>query len=323
MTFQTIVHTSVRATRAGLRAGAPVAGWAVKRAVGTDAWPDIEVPPAGRPVELPGRGRTQVIDIPGPSPDAPVVLLLHGIFTNGPLTWFSVLGALAQHYRVITFDQRWHGRGIASPAFNLDDCADDAMAVLDVLGIDTAVAVGYSMGGATAQVLWRRHAARVDGLVLCSTAARWEGNLGERFFYSLLAGVNRPLAGPAAQRVAAHREQRPEVGGDRCDLRSWALAELRNTSPWSLPVVLGALGDFDATGWIAEIDVPHAVVITGNDKAIPTPRQRTLAELLPDPLVLEAPGGHTSLVFDLANWRPLFLEAVSSVARQLPARDVL
>lgn len=329
MTFQTMARTGVRATRAGLRVSAPVAGWTVRRVVGAERWPELQVPPAGRMVELPGRGATQVIDIPGPSADAPVVLLLHGIFTSGPLTWFSVLAELAQHYRVITFDQRWHGRGIASEEFSIEDCADDAVAVLDMVGVESAVVVGYSMGGATAQVLWRRHPDRVAGLVLCSTAAKWEGHLGEKVFYSVLAGVNRTLSVRAAERVAERRVSLPEVAGEFVDeepahretsLRRWALSELRNTSPWSLPVVLGVLGDFDTTAWIGEVDVPHAMVVTARDRAIPTARQRALAELLPDPLVLESPGGHTSLVFDLANWRPLFLEAVAAVTDPRPTR---
>ena len=73
---------------------------------------------------------------------------MHGIATTGPLTWFSVLDDLRQRYRVVTFDQRWHGRGIRSEEFTLDDCADDAVAVLDALGIERAIVVGYSMGGA-------------------------------------------------------------------------------------------------------------------------------------------------------------------------------
>ena len=42
----------------------------------------------------------------------------------------------AARYRVVTFDQRWHGQGIRSPAFSLADCADDVAAVADVLGLD-------------------------------------------------------------------------------------------------------------------------------------------------------------------------------------------
>lgn len=323
MTFATVARSAMRAGRSGLRASGPALRWGLSKALGADEWPELAVPPPARPVRLPGRGTTYVIDIPGPRPDAPTVLLLHGIFTSGGLTWFSVMEELARDYRVVTFDQRWHGRGILSEGFTLDDCADDAAALLDVLEVPQVIVAGYSMGGATAQVFVRRHPERVAGLVLCSTAPRWEGHLGERVFYAFLAAINRGLAGTAYAKVLEHRARRPDLVRHVSDVREWALAELRHTSPWAIPTVMGELGGFDATGWLGEVTVPTAVVITARDHAIPTARQRHLAALLPDPHVFEAPGGHTSLVFDLHNWRPLFLEAVAVVAGERSARDVL
>ncbi len=62
-----------------------------------------------------------------------------------------------ERYRVVTLDQRWHGRGIQSEEFSLHDCADDAAALLDVLGIEQAIVVGFSMGSIVAQRVWRQH----------------------------------------------------------------------------------------------------------------------------------------------------------------------
>src|SRR5262245_8501907 len=90
-------------------------------------------------VHLPGRGRTAVVDTGAPpssdgSAERPTLILLHALACTGLLTWYPSLGALSQRYRVITFDQRWHGQGIRSPHFTLEDCADDAVAVADALG---------------------------------------------------------------------------------------------------------------------------------------------------------------------------------------------
>ena len=107
-------------------------------ALGRRLMPEVpaDTVPAGRTVRLPGRGSTFVVDVPGPTPDAPVVVLLHGLACTAYLNWFPVLGALGDRYRVVAFDQRWHGRGIVSERFRIEDCADDAVAVLDALGID-------------------------------------------------------------------------------------------------------------------------------------------------------------------------------------------
>ena len=40
-----------------------------------------------RTVDLPGRGSTFACDLPGPSPDAPTVVMLHGLSATGALNW--------------------------------------------------------------------------------------------------------------------------------------------------------------------------------------------------------------------------------------------
>ena len=72
---------------------------------------------------------------------------------------------------MVAIDHRGHGRGIRSRRrFHLSDCADDAAALVAELGLDRVIAVGYSMGGPIAQLLWRRHREVVGGLVLCATS---------------------------------------------------------------------------------------------------------------------------------------------------------
>ena len=73
--------------------------------------------------------------------------------------------------------------------FRLEDCADDVIAVADALRIDTIVPVGYSMGGSIAQLIWRRHRDRVDGLVLCATAPYFAGRRPERLSFVGLTGL--------------------------------------------------------------------------------------------------------------------------------------
>lgn len=327
MTFEAIGHHASRAGKATGRVtgkAAVQAGRAGRiafahglRKLADGATPDVPVPPAAREIDLPGRGTTHVLDLPGPTPDAPVLLLMHAIAVTGPLSWFTVVDDLRKRYRVVTFDQRWHGRGIRSAEFRLDDCADDAVAVLDALGVERAVVVGYSMGGAVAQTLWRRHPERVAGLVLCSTSARWEGHLGERVFFRMLGLASEGLITVAADKVAAHADGIPAPSDEVAEagLRAWCMSELRATSLWSLPVVMAELGKFDATSWIGEISVPTGVLVTSSDKAVPTARQLLLAESIPGAIMRYAPGGHTSLVFDLEHWKPVFLDLVDDVVR--------
>ncbi len=146
--------------------------------------------PPGRAVHLPGRGTTWVHEQAGP-PGAPTLVLLHGWTATGGLNWCACFEPLAEHFRVVSVDHRGHGRGIRSRRrFRLEDCADDAVAVADALGIDTFIPVGYSMGGPIAQLVWRRHPDRVDGLVLSATSRNFRGRPVERAFFPVLMGLS-------------------------------------------------------------------------------------------------------------------------------------
>lgn len=283
--------------------------------------PQIEVVPEGRVLDLPGRGRTFVVDVPGPGPDAPTVVLLHALGCTAYLSWAATLGELSQRYRVVTFDQRWHGRGIRSPRFRFADCADDAVAVLDELGIDRAVVVGYSMGGSVAQLLWKQHPERVAGLVLCSTARNFRGARREKLFFPFLTGAMHPVSTYALARVERLAETLPELPQvDTSDPVAWGTVEFRSTSAWSFPEVVGELGRFNSAAWIGDVDVPTAVVVTARDHTIPARRQRRLADTIPDATTFEAPGGHASLFLDASRWIPVFLEALDDVTARLPAK---
>ena len=310
-------------TRTALSAALVPAAWAVKKAASAGARrvlpePTLAVTPQGRLLDLPGRGRTFVIDVPGPTPTAPTVVLLHALGCTAYLSWAMALGELSQKYRVITLDQRWHGRGIRSQRFRFADCADDVAAVMDEMGVERAVIAGYSMGGAIAQLMWRRHPERVAGLVLCSTARNYRGATRERFFFPVLTAAMHPLSRLALTRVERMAATLPELPSlEIADPAAWGKAEFRSTSAWSMPEVLGELGRFNSAAWIEGVDVPTAVVVTLADHTIPERRQRRLAACIEGATVHEAPGGHASIVLGSTNWLPVFVEAVADVVGRL------
>ena len=300
-----VASTSADALRSGVGAG-------LKQIM--PSAPAVDAVPEGRIVELPGRGRTFVVDVPGPSPTAPTIVLLHALGCTSYLSWVATFSELSQHYRVVTFDQRWHGRGIRSSRFRFVDCADDVVAVMDALGIEQAVVAGYSMGGAVAQLTWQRHRRRVSGLVLCSTARNFRGKKGERLFFPLMTAAMHPLASFALSHVDRLAQTLPELPSvEVANPTAWSKVEFRSTSAWSLPEALGELGRFDSAAWIGGVDVPTAVVVTGKDHIIPSRRQRKLADSIPGAQVFTARGGHAAIVLGATGWVPVFLEAVQNV----------
>jgi len=79
-------------------------------------------------------------------------------------------------------------------------------------------------------------------------------------------------------------------------------------------------GRFDSRPWLGEIDVPTAVVVTARDGAIPAARQHAMAAAIPGAVVVDAPGGHTSIALDHTRWVPLLLVDIASVTERVSRR---
>lgn len=86
-------------------------------------------------------------------------------------TWKYVTAPLAKTYRTIAIDQRGWGESDAPiRGYSLADHADDAIGVIDALGLRRYVLVGHSMGGKVAQLLASRRPKGLVGLVLVSSS---------------------------------------------------------------------------------------------------------------------------------------------------------
>lgn len=272
--------------------------------------------PEGRAVELAGRGTTFVRELAGP-PGAPALVLLHGWTATGGLNWCASFGPLAEHFRVISIDHRGHGRGIRSRRrFRLEDCADDAVALADVLGLDTFIPVGYSMGGPIAQLVWRRHPDRVDGLVLSSTSRNFRGRPVERAFFPLLQGLSAAArVTPGSWRTAMGQR----MIGRRMDddpFGRWARSEIARNDPRMILEAGQAIGSFSSHDWIGEVDVPTAVVVTVEDSVVPPRRQHKLADAIDGSTVHLVVGDHGAAVVSPRSYVPHLVDAARSVARR-------
>lgn len=281
--------------------------------------PYVQIPD-GEMVELPGRGgSTYVTDTPGPDPAAPTVVLLHAVGCTGLLTWFPAIESLSRRFRVVTLDQRWHGRGIHDGDFSLADCADDVAALVEVLGLDEVIVAGYSMGSIIAQRVWRQHPEIVAGLVLCATSDRLRSSIAERTFHQGLEATMLATRGLSRSRTTARAARTAGRAIDRAleiaplDIHDWAVEEFRSTSPWAVGQAVAALGRHHSRPWLGRIDVPTAVVVTLRDKVLPTRNQIALARRIPGATIHDVDAGHAACVMQSERFVPALLEAVTTV----------
>lgn len=107
----------------------------------------------------------------------PALLLMHGIGGSSK-SWEEQYRAFAGSHRVIGWDAPGFGGSEPAPEATGDCWADQAMGLLDRLGVGTAVLLGHSMGGIIAPRVASRHPDRIAKLVLSGTRAGFVGGFG-------------------------------------------------------------------------------------------------------------------------------------------------
>ena len=274
--------------------------------------PPIELPPA-RTVHVRGRGEMFLRDTGG---DGRTVMLLHGWIATADLNWAAAYDDLAAAgYRVLAIDHRGHGRGLRPLVpFTLADCAADAAGVLETLELAPATVVGYSMGGAIAQLLARNHPALVSGLVLSGTAQHWQDSETRRIWRAMGAfGLSLSLAPRATWRRGFRRLGIPES-----QRTVWLQSELMRHSARDIAEAGRELSRFDSRPWAGSIRTPTAVVITTRDEAVAPRKQRELAAAF-KASVFEAPIRHLDVATRPERFNPAVLAAIAAVSAE---RDV-
>lgn len=273
--------------------------------------------PIGRRVELPRRGTTFVRVVEGP-PGAPTVVLLHGWLASAGLNWFTAFDSLRGRYTVVAPDLRGHGRGLRNGRrFTLAACADDVAALLEHEGTGPVIAVGYSLGGPVAQLLWRRHPELVDGLVLCATSHYLMPGMREQMIFGtfMLAAAGSTRLGMLAAKGPARHLQRvwpaPAEVTRPDTMRAWARAEMRRHDYRHVLEAGVAMSNYHAR-WIDQIDVPTAVVVTTKDRAVNPLAQLRMAMKIPGASVHRIDDGH--VVCAKRSFGPALRRAVDDVA---------
>ena len=271
--------------------------------------PPVELPP-GRVVHVPGRGELFVRDSGG---DGPPVLLLHGWTASADLNWFAQYQALAaEGLRVVALDHRGHGRGLRTYVdFRLEDCADDAVALLEHLGTGPAVAVGYSMGGPIALLAARRRPEAVSAVVLCATSSNWRSPRIRVLWWSM--AWFRLWLGLAPYEI--WRGGLRLVGLPDSAETTWMASELVRGSSRDIAEAGRELGRFDARPWLGEIRQPAAVVVTTQDRSVPPRWQRALANGL-GARVFESPGDHFAAGAEPEGFNAALLAALEHLRTQ-------
>ncbi|HEY2637353.1 MAG TPA: alpha/beta fold hydrolase, partial [Solirubrobacteraceae bacterium] len=199
---------------------------------------------------------------------------------------------LASFARVILFDKR--GMGLSdrdAGAYTLENTVDDALAVLDAVGVRRAVVFGVSEGGSAATMLAAQHPERVSAMVQFGTYAR------------LARAPDHPdgVPVPSLRRLHAGMLERwgdsatidlwaPSAAGDP-EVRDWWGRMLRSGGS---PATLRALGvmyeELDVRPLLAGVTVPTLVLYRAGDRIVRPRLSQLVAEGIPGARAVELPG---------------------------------
>ncbi len=226
----------------------------------------------------------------------PAVLLVMG-FGMSLSGWWRTVPVLARHFRVITLDNRGIGESGGSPwPYFAARMADDAIAVLDSAGEDSAHVYGISLGGMVAQEIALRHPDRVDALVLGATTAGGAGAApGESTamsFFSRARTMDTEEAHWAAVPYMYGEETRRRHAGR---IGEDIARRLEPTAPSLTTNIqqIAAAGAHRTEHRLDEITAPTLVVHGAEDVLVPVDNGRALAAGIPDAELRVWPGaGH-------------------------------
>lgn len=208
----------------------------------------------------------------------------------GVLRFFSRLGQTA---RVVLVDRRGSGLSDAIGADGLTEDGEvaDVEAVLDALGVERAVLMGYTNGGAQAMAFAARRPERTLALVLYAPLVRnlrdeaidWAATEDER---AARLAVQAARWGTGENLVSLA----PSVADDM-RMQSWlARLERQAMTPSGLERSARLLADMDVRHHLPHIRVPALVLHRTGDTLIDVRHSRYVAERLPAARLVELPG---------------------------------
>ena len=266
-------------------------------------------------------------------PGAPAVLLIQGLGADKH-GWDLQRLVLAASYRVIALDNRGAGRSDKPFGhYSLEQMADDAIAVLDAVGVEQAHIVGASMGGAIAQIIAVHYQHRVRSLTLVCTACRnhpWRRELIQGWATIATEQGMGALSREAARWVIGPRSFRrmvPALG--------WLGPLARGRSSHAFAAQVRAiLNTPDELGdQLGEVTVPALVVVGNQDILTPRGDSEEIAERLPNAeLVVISGAAHGLMVEHASTFNRVLIaflrrvsaaEAAAAAAAARPAGDAI
>jgi len=221
------------------------------------------------------------------------LFLVPGLGGDGRF-WDANARELATNFTVVVHDHRGTARSTLSKIkYSVEQMADDALQLIDALGLAKVHWCGHSTGGAMGQVLAISHPERIDRLVLSATWAKTDA-----FFRRLFEARAQVLLdmGPAAYvKSSALALNMPSWVRDHDQDLAAAEAKARETIPDPEIVLsrIAAIVAHDRREQLQKVRSPTLAICAGDDMVTPLYFTEELVRLIPHaPAYVLPDGGH-------------------------------
>lgn len=256
-------------------------------------------------------------------PGAPPVLFIQGLGA-GKSGWLLQRIATAPWYNAIALDNRGAGRSDKPHgAYSLEQMADDAIAVLDHAGVESAHVVGASMGGAITQIIGVKYPERTRSLTLACTAGAnhpWREEMLTEWRDSALAHGMGAMSREAARFVIGPRSFRrllPAIGW----LGPLSLGRPAHAFAGQVDAILDV--DQSMADEVEKIDVPVMVLAGNQDILTPRGDSEELAERIPTAeLVVISGAAHGFMVEHATTFNRVLLDFLGRAERAWATRQI-
>jgi 3-oxoadipate enol-lactonase len=209
--------------------------------------------------------------------DAPVLVLSNSLGTTLGM-WDDQAPELRKRFRLMRYDHRGHGGSpVPSGPYTIEDLGRDVLAMLDGLGIERFSFCGLSIGGAVGMWLAGEAPERVERLVLCCTAPRFDSEA-----YDARARKVRAEGVDSVADAVLERWFTPEFRAARPETVEWAGSMLRGTPAEGYAGCCEAIRDADLRDRLEDIRAPVLVIAGAEDPAATVDQAEAIRDSIPD-----------------------------------------
>lgn len=205
----------------------------------------------------------------------PIVMLSNSLASDLTMWDLQVPRLVRAGYRVLRYDSRGHGQSaVPEGPYSIEMLTDDAVGLMDALGLGKVHFCGLSKGGMVGQILGTRHSDRLISLTLCDTAAHMPP---PEIWDERIRSV--PKSGMAGVVDATIDRWFTKAGQERLPAEVEKVRQVILTTPVEgYCACCAAIRDMDQRESIRAITTPTLVIVGEQDPATPVQAARLIHE---------------------------------------------